>query len=280
MEINNFADNIYFKDGIWFSNNNRAISFPKEGNMYSYEIEKDSFWFKHRNNCIIAGVKTYSPTETFFDIGGGNGYVAKGLEENNIRTVLIEPGLEGALNAKGRGLENIICSTFEDAGIKPNSCKSIGLFDVVEHIEDDTQFMKSINSILSDNGFVYITVPAYKLLWSKEDDASGHFRRYTIKQISSTLKNSNFEIEYASYIFSILPIPVFLFRTIPSLFTFNRMSINQNKNKQEHSQNKGILSSILDKIWIKELSYIKQKKKILFGASCFVVARKTTAGVE
>lgn len=277
MEINNLSDNIYFKDGIWFSKNNREISYPKEGNMNCYEIEKDSFWFKHRNNCIITAVKIYSPFETFFDVGGGNGYVAKGLEENNIQTVLIEPGLEGALNAKERGLENIICSTFEDAGIKPNSCKSIGLFDVVEHIEDDKQFMKSINSILSDNGFVYITVPAYKILWSNEDDHAGHFRRYTIKQISSTLKDSGFEIEYASYIFSILPIPIFLFRTIPSLFTFNRKSTNLKKHKQEHSQKKGILSSILDKIWIKELSYIKQKKKIPFGSSCFVIARKTVA---
>lgn len=277
MEIKDFADNIYLKDGIWFSKNNREISYPKEGNMSCYEIEKDSFWFKHRNNCIIEAVKIYSSNETFFDVGGGNGYVAKGLEENNIKSILIEPGLAGALNAKKRGLENVICSTFEDAGIKPNSCKSIGLFDVVEHIEDDRQFLKSINSILSENGFVYITVPAYEILWSKDDDSAGHFKRYTIKQICSTLKDSGFEIEYATYIFSILPIPVFLFRTIPSLLRFNKKSSALNKHKQEHSQRKGILSSVLDAIWNKELDYIKHHKKIPFGGSCFVIAKKIVA---
>jgi len=277
MEIRDFADNIYFKDGIWFSKNNREISYPKEGNMNCFEIENDSFWFKHRNNCIIEAVKIYSNNEIFFDVGGGNGYVAKGLEENNIKSVLIEPGLEGALNAKERGIENIICSTFEDAGIKPNSCKSLGLFDVVEHIENDNQFLKSIYSILSDNGFVYITVPAYKTLWSKEDDDAGHFKRYTIKQICSTLKDSGFEIEYSTYIFSILPIPVFLFRTIPSLLQFKEKSSKLNKHKQEHSQRKGILSSILNNVWKRELGYIKQKKKIPFGGSCFVIAKKTVA---
>lgn len=277
MKITDFANNIYFKDGIWFSKNKREISYPKEGNMNCYEIEKDSFWFNHRNKCIVEAVKNYSINETFFDIGGGNGYVAKALEENNINTVLIEPGFEGALNAKQRGIENVICSTFEDAGIKTNSCKSIGLFDVVEHIEDDRQFLQSINSILANNGFVYITVPAYKMLWSKEDDDAGHFKRYTLKQICSTLKKCGFEIEYATYIFSILPLPIFLFRTIPSLLRLKKKSTDLNKHKQEHTQKKGLVSSILDKIWNTELAYIKQKKKILFGSSCFVVAKKTVA---
>jgi len=275
MEIMDFVNNVYLKDGIWFAKSNREISYPEKGNMNCYEIEKDSFWFKHRNNCIIEAVKTYSVNEIFFDIGGGNGYVARGLEENNIKSVLVEPGLWGALNAKKRGLKNVICSTFEDAGIKPHSCRAIGLFDVVEHIKDDRQFLKSINSILHDNGFVYITVPAYMTLWSEADDSAGHYRRYTLKKICSILKESGFEIEYASYIFSILPISIFIFRTIPSLLRPKKKLRNFNKSKQEHSQNKGILSSILDNIWNKEISCIKQKKKIPFGGSCLVVAKKT-----
>lgn len=275
MEINDFAGNIHLKDGIWFSKNNSDISYPEEGNRKCYEIEKDSFWFKHRSNCILEAIKLYSNNVTFFDIGGGNGYISKELEENNIKSVLIEPGLEGALNAKKRGLKNIICSTLEDAGIKPNTCKAIGLFDVVEHIEDDKKFLNSINHILSDNGFVYITVPAYNLLWSKEDDDAGHFKRYTIKQICSTLKASGFEIEYSTYIFSILPIPILLFRTIPSFIRQNKKSTNLDKNKKEHSPRKGLFASILDKIWIKEISFISRKKKILFGGSCLVIAKKT-----
>lgn len=274
MEINDFANNLYLKDGIWFSTNNKEISYPKEGNKVCFEIEKDSFWFQHRNHCIIEAVKKYSPDDIFFDIGGGNGFVSKGLEDQNIKTVLIEPGINGALNAQARGLKNIICSTFEDAGIKQNSCKSIGLFDVVEHIEDDKHFLKSINSILSHNGLVYITVPAHKILWSNEDDLAGHFRRYTLKTISNALKKSGFAIEYATYFFSILPIPIFIFRSLPSLLRLNNNSTRVDKNKNEHAPKKGMLSSILNKIWLKELNYIKQGKKISFGGSCLVVARK------
>ena len=277
MDINDFAENIYLKDGIWFSKGSRKISYPKEGNMNCYEIENDSFWFNHRNKCIIEAVVKFSSNEIFIDIGGGNGYVAKGLENNNIQNILIEPGIEGALNAKKRGLRNIICSTFEDAGIKPNSCKSIGLFDVVEHIKDDKLFLESIYSILADQGLIYITVPAYNFLWSKEDVEAGHFRRYSIKKIRRLLNAVGFEIEYSSYIFSILPIPIFLFRTIPSFFGLHKNSNDLNKHKKEHSQEKGIITTILDKMSKKELNHIKHKKKIPFGGSCFIVARKIVA---
>lgn len=274
MELNEFTENLYLKDGIWFSKNTREISYPEVGNLNCYQIENDSFWFNHRNNCITETVAHYSPNDTFFDIGGGNGFVTKGLENKNIDSVLIEPGIAGALNAKKRGIKNIICATFEDAGIKPNYCKSIGLFDVVEHIEDDKQFLKSINSILADKGLLYITVPAFNFLWSKEDDDAGHYRRYTTKNISKLLKEVGFEIEYSTYIFSILPIPIFFFRTIPSLLRLNKKEKELDKYKDEHSQNKSALSSFLDKIWKKELDTIKQRKSVPFGGSCFIVARK------
>lgn len=274
MNINDFAENLYLKDGIWFSKGIREISYPKEGNSKCYEIENDSFWFEHRNKCIIEAVDLFSANEIFIDIGGGNGYVSKGLENNKIQTILIEPGIEGAMNAKKRGVSNIICSTFEDAGIKPNSFKSIGLFDVVEHIKNDKLFLENMYSILADQGLIYITVPAYNFLWSKEDDEAGHFRRYTIKKIRKQLNTVGFEIEYSTYIFSILPIPIFLFRTIPSFLGLNKKSNDLNKHKKEHSQKKGLITNILNKISQKELNYIKQKNKIPFGGSCFIVARK------
>jgi hypothetical protein len=274
MNLKDFADNIHLKDGIWYSDHNREISYPQEGNMNCYEIEKDSFWFKHRNNCILAAVRTYSPHDVFFDIGGGNGFVALGLEKNNIQTVLIEPGLEGALNAKKRGLKNIICSTFEDAGMKQNACKAVGLFDVVEHIEDDKRFLNSLHAILAENGLVYITVPAFRTLWSKEDIDAGHYRRYTLKQICAVLKDCGYEIEYATYFFSILPIPIFLLRSIPSRLGFNKKSDDLQKHKREHSESSGVLSSFLNKIWNAELRSIQRRKKIPFGSSCLVVARK------
>lgn len=277
MNILDFAENVYFEDGLWFSFQKRDVSYPDIGNENSLKIEHDSFWFNHRNNCIIELVKKYSPGDIFFDIGGGNGFVAKGLEENNINTVLVEPGLKGALNAKKRGLENVVCATLEDAGFRTNAIKAIGLFDVVEHIEDDYKFLKSINAYLANEGMVYITVPAYNMLWSAEDKYGGHFRRYTLKKLNKVLNEAGFQIEFATYIFSILPVPIFLFRTFPSLIGININSQDINTHKKVHSNDKGIVMRFFDKIWNRELGNIKKQRKINFGGSCLVAARKTKA---
>ena len=118
-----------------------------------------------------------------------------------------------------------------------------------------------------------LTVPSFNFLWSKDDVAAGHFRRYKLKEIENILKKAGFEITYSTYIFSVLPIPVFIFRTIPTL-----LGLNKNKNVFEsHNKNhskKSIFEKILNKIWALELMRVKSGKRILFGGSCLVLAKK------
>lgn len=274
INLQNYTTELIDRDGILFAKKESEISYPESGNQDCYQLEENSFWFNHRNNCILEAVKKHCPTSTFFDIGGGNGFVAKSLEENGIETVLIEPGIQGCINAQIRGLKNIVCSTLENASFKKNSIGSIGLFDVVEHIEKDVDFLTSIHTFLEENGYVFITVPAYKTLWSNEDVDAGHFRRYTSQALEKKLEKIGFEIIQSSYIFSILPIPVFLFRTLPSKLGLHKNSNDINKHKEEHKNKKGVINNILNKIWQKELNRIKSGKKIPIGGSCFVIARK------
>lgn len=270
MNVNNIFTNLELRDGIWYSKQSKEISYPSKGNQDCFQIEENSFWFKHRNNCILEAVKKYSPNNIFFDVGGGNGFVSKHLQANGIESVLVEPGSNGAANAKERGLKNIICSTLEEAGFKKEVIKSIGMFDVVEHIKDHVAFLKSANSALAKNGIIYLTVPAYNFLWSKEDVDAGHFRRYTLKSMAKVLSETGFNPIYSTYIFSILPFPIYLFRSIPSKLGMNKNSDSLEKHQNEHQNNIGIVDSILSK----ELSAIKKGKSIPFGSSCFVVAKK------
>ena len=274
MTIQDFTTQLHRENGIYFAKKINDISYPQEGNDMCYQIEENSFWFTHRNNCITEVVKRFSPNRLFFDIGGGNGYVAKGLEENGVATVLVEPGIAGVLNAQKRGLKNIVCATLEGAKFKPETLPSVGLFDVVEHIEDDLEFLKVINSSLDSDGLIYLTVPAFNFLWSNEDVDAGHFRRYTLNDIGQKLTKAGFKIEFASYIFSILPFPVFMFRTVPSYLGLNKNSGDWNKHQKAHAQGKGFVDRILESIWAKELNTLRKNKRIPIGGSCLVVARK------
>lgn len=209
-----------------------------------------------------------------FDIGGGNGFIAKALEDAGISTVLVEPGETGCINSKNRGVKNIVCASLDDNCFSPDSVQAIGMFDVIEHMEDDLKFIKKANKILQKNGYLFITVPTYNFLWSDADDNAGHYRRYTLSEMKKTLRRSGFRIEYSTYFFSVLPPLIFLFRTIRGKFRKNKKRETDTKTKPAHKTSNGITGKLLDMIWKTELKMISSDKQIPFGGSCLIIARK------
>ena len=63
------------------------------------------------------------------------------------------------------------------------------LADVLEHIKDDKRIVKKLNKNLKKNGFILITVPSYKILFSKKDLILGHYRRYSKTEILNLFRN-------------------------------------------------------------------------------------------
>ena len=166
IDFSKFSNSLELKEnGIWFAKSTQVISYPDDGNDLCLELEDFSFWFKHRNNCIIELVKQYSVCENFFDVGGGNGYVALGLQNEGVNVTLLEPGIKGVLNAKKRNIENIICATTQNCDLPNGFVENIGAFDVIEHIEDEHIFLKSCHEMLKTNGKIFVTVPAFSFLY-------------------------------------------------------------------------------------------------------------------
>ena len=127
FNLTDFVDGIHLKDEIWYSDNSSEVSYPSKGNEDCMQIEDNSFWFRHRNKCLISLVKHFSPDKKFWDIGGGNGFVSSGLQNNGIESILVEPGPSGAANGKRRGIRNIICATLENIRLKPDSMQAAGI---------------------------------------------------------------------------------------------------------------------------------------------------------
>jgi hypothetical protein len=274
IDFSKYSNNLELKEnGIWFSKSTQTISYPEDGNDLCLELEDFSFWFKHRNNCIIELVKKFSANENFFDIGGGNGFVSLGLQNAGINVALLEPGISGVLNAKKRKIENVVCATTQNCGLLSEFVENIGVFDVVEHIKDEQDFLKSCHVMLKSKGKIFVTVPAFNFLWSNEDDYSGHFRRYTTKTLEQSLEKAGFKLLYNSYLFSPLPLPIFLMRTLPSKLNMHKNFSDKDKFVKEHNSSKS--SAILEKIWNWELNKIKRLSKIPFGSSVIAVAEKT-----
>lgn len=83
------------------------------------------------------------------------------------------------------------------------------LLDVVEHIEDDKDFLRSLhsNKAITDDTHIIITVPAYQKLFCSHDHFLGHYRRYTNKTLLNTLTETGFEKKKLGYFFTSLIAP-------------------------------------------------------------------------
>ncbi len=274
IRIADIASQLYLQDGIWRSNGSAKYSYPEAGHDTCVEIEDRSFWFIHRNRCIIKTLDNFALPGLILDIGGGNGAVAAAVHASGREAILLEPGISGAQHARERGLSNIICSTLEDAGFISGTIPNAGLFDVLEHIEHHDEFLLNIRELLMSDGRLFLTVPAYHILWSRDDTYAGHFRRYTTRTLHSLLRKCGYIVDYMSYFFSILPVPIFLGRTVPSALGFHRSPGSKVKLNREHVIKSNVLSAVLDKFWKWEISRMQSKETIPVGSSIIAAARK------
>jgi SAM-dependent methyltransferase len=256
--------------GLWVSKIRSGVSYPSSDNERCYQIEDTSFWFQHRNRCIANCVRAYPPSGVVFDVGGGNGFVSLGLQRAGWDTVVVEPGVTGACNAQRRGLLHVICSTFEDAGFRQHALPSVGMFDVLEHVEDDAGFLRALHEAMVPGGRLYLTVPAYQWLWSAEDTYAGHFRRYTLPSLTSTLDRAGFDLELRSYMFSILPLPIFLRRRIPYLLGLKEATTSESAAKDHATRP---LNRLVDRVFAWEQNALDRRRAIPWGSSCLVVAK-------
>ena len=218
-------------------------------------------------------MKALPPRCPLFDIGGGNGFVAKALQDAGIEVVLVEPGPDGVRNAQLRGVRQVVRGTLEAADFLPGSIPSAGLFDVLEHVEDDRGFLKVIYSRLEPEGRLYLTVPAIQWLWSNEDVHAGHYRRYAAGSLRALLETTGFTVEFATSFFNFLSLPVLFFRTLPSRLGIGAPGAHV---RRQHGMAIPMINRPLSWLTKRELARIRAFRQTRGGSSWLIVAKKPT----
>ena len=255
--------------GYWVSKDHTPVSYPADGMDFTFQLEEQSYWFIHRNRCISAVLQAFPPQGILYDIGGGNGFVSLAARNMGIETVLVEPDPTGSHNALQRGLRPVIAASLDDAGFAPQSLNAVGLFDVLEHIEDDAAFLKKLHTLVRPDGKLYLTVPAYQSLWSTDDASAGHFRRYERRRLNRLLESAGFSICFSSYMFMLLPLPIALFRALPSRLGWRGPThLDSEATRSEYVAGGGLLESLF-KI---ECFFLARRLVLPFGGSLLVAA--------
>ena len=128
------------------------------------------------------------------DLGrrSGSGAMAKRLGRYGIDVCRSSRCRRGARIAR-MGAE-VFCGTFRTSELPSGSLPAVGLFDVLEHLEEPSDLLGEVARAFSSDGTLVVTVPAYQWLWSAEDEALGHFRRYSTKTLRALWRESRFSV--------------------------------------------------------------------------------------
>lgn len=268
------SNTLEWHEGLWRARTVATpISYPDEGNESCFQVEDTSYWFRHRLDCIRTVLECFPPQGMLLDIGGGNGFVALALQSGGREVALLEPG-DGARNALRRGVHHVIQATLEDARFHPHSLPAAGAFDVVEHIGDDVAFLRGIREQLVSGGRFYCTVPALPVLWAEDDVHAGHFRRYTRRSLCTTLARAGFTIEFTTYFFAWLTLPVLAFRSLPAqLHLKNKAVVGSGAAIRSEHRLPPPLVGLVGHTQAWELERLRARRPLPFGTSLLCVAR-------
>ncbi len=232
-------------------------------------LEDANFWFQARNEVILWSLNQYFVTpEKYAEIGCGTGYVLKAVEQAYPETTIVgtELFVEGLKFAAQRCKRARLVQLDARAIPYRNQFDVVGIFDVLEHIEDDKVVLKQIEKSLVYGGGVLITVPQHQWLWSSVDEAACHVRRYSAKELAKKVEAAGFEIvRSTSFVSLLLPMMVaarFVSRNKPAADASAELSIN------EH------LNWLFRKIMAVEFHLIKLGVNFTFGGSRLLIARK------
>ena len=221
---------------------------------------------------LRAARRLVTPGCTVLDVGGGNGVVTRRLLQEGYQAALLEPSAAGCQNARLlRAIDLVLRSTLEEAALPDGCADAVGLFDVLEHIADDRACLTEIHRVLKPGGRLFLTVPAFPFLWSANDPAAGHYKRYTRASLARVL-DGLFHIEFSSYLFACLLPPLFLLRSLPYRLRLTRRALLDES--AEHGTTENTLVRLIRHLLERERHRLQQGKTLPFGTSCVVVARR------
>jgi SAM-dependent methyltransferase len=82
--------------------------------------------------------------------------------------------------------------------------RAILLLDVLEHLEEPTEFLTACRERFRNCTHVLVTLPARMEIWSNYDDYYGHFRRYDEESLKEMVPSGAFDVIRQGYCFHLL----------------------------------------------------------------------------
>lgn len=231
-----------------------------------YELEDTHWWHRAKRRLVYDFIRRFTPRTQprILDIGCGTG---KNIEvwSRLGTTAGIDVEARAIAYCRKRGILRVQQARAENTGLPASSVDVVTLLDVLEHTHD-TIVLPEITRILSKQGILIVTVPAYPWLWSTWDTVLHHKRRYTKQTLRHAVSAAGLKTLYISHVFSFLPIPVILIRLVKSRYSKDRYG-------SDFRLTSRAINRILYALCVLE-QYVMKIVPLPFGTSIVCVAQK------
>jgi ubiquinone/menaquinone biosynthesis C-methylase UbiE len=188
----------------------------KEYNVQTKSEKQNHPWEYARLNVVRRILtKFMGGGLNFADIGCGDGFFATELSKHWAEgcfyavDTAFTPETIAALEAKYRNHNVKFCNNSSEIRLPSGKLNIIFLMDVIEHIENDVEFLSSLRQIagFGSQTRVVITVPAFQSLYCSHDKWLGHYRRYSKKMLQKHVAQAGFAPLDSGYFFTSLLFP-------------------------------------------------------------------------
>jgi SAM-dependent methyltransferase len=264
------------KNGFDFVGTRHGVHYPVSGIDRMFRIQREHFWFVARRRLIVDWVLAcgLGRGSTFLDLGAGSGDICSTLREHGLDAVAADYHLESEA-AVHRFSESIPFHAVDAYRLPFRGLDAVGLFDVLEHLDRPTEALAQVKGALHPGGWLFLTVPARRELWSNVDFYSGHRLRYDLMTLRKQVRAAGLKPVRASYFMSLLVPPLWVSRSMFRGRMPDRLGPEQVHERFEKldeippaSLNALALSALaLERLWLKVAD-------VPLGASIIAIARR------
>jgi 2-polyprenyl-3-methyl-5-hydroxy-6-metoxy-1,4-benzoquinol methylase len=193
------------------------------------------------------------------EIGSGNGDFAALLADRGVSITASEADRDRLAGLRHRFADDPRVTVQELAVpiTKTGHHTAVVAFNVLEHIPDDVQALRTFAELVRPGGQVVLFVPAFEIAMSPFDRAVGHQRRYTRDGLRSVLTAAGLDVQKAHYVNAI---------GLPAWIVGMRLL------KMTPKSGTGL--SAWDRFVIPAMQRIEARRTPPFGQSVFAVAQK------
>lgn len=181
-------------------------------------LYENHWWWRAREEMLLQELRRRLPNKpglSILDVGCGDALFFGRLGQfGDVEGVESTPEL---VDPDGPYRSRITVGPFDASFHSGKSHDLILMLDVLEHLDAPQQALRHGISLLKPDGIILITVPAFRMIWTRHDELNNHRTRYTKQSFGQLARFAGMRVISSRYFFTWLFVAKLLTRMIETL---------------------------------------------------------------